>query len=118
MEPPLLNFYTPHFRIPVPFLNTRNDHHNAEMEKAAFGKLAPELRNRIYELTLSHEDAIRDGAMLPDNPPNASVASHEWANRKTRHFALTQTCRAIRAESLQLYFARRSFILLNHSAWT
>ncbi|KAK5124198.1 hypothetical protein LTR85_001901 [Meristemomyces frigidus] len=75
------------------------------MDKSSFGKLAPELRNRIYELALSSADPFhlymsRTHSRLQQQPKTA----------QRYPLALAATCRAIRAEATALFYGSNTFI--------
>ncbi|KAK5124133.1 hypothetical protein LTR85_001836 [Meristemomyces frigidus] len=76
------------------------------VESSRFGKLAPELRNHIYELALTHDKpyGIRAG---PSYGGLRLVPQNGLMNLP----ALTATCRAIRRESTALFYAHNTFEL-------
>jgi len=62
------------------------------MDSSSFSRLSPELRNRVYEFSLTHTSAFQ----LQD----------------IKHYnAMTRTCRQIRAESHLLFLANSDFTL-------
>lgn len=75
------------------------------MDASPFGKLPPELRNRIYELSFSQSPRT---LVLRDNSKGRSSTTDRQRKKpkKSAAFpALIQICRAIRQESTQLYYA-------------
>ena len=85
----------------------------ATMDDSPFGKLAPELRNRIYELVLIRTDPIklRSSSLRSTPKPPKRLANRLRRNsRRRRHpFALSITCRLMHAECTQLAYARNIF---------
>lgn len=68
------------------------------MDHSPLARLAPELRNRVYELALTHSDRIK--------PLNGSHHA-ELAD----HNQLTSTCRQVRTETLGMFYAVITFAL-------
>ncbi|KAK5122088.1 hypothetical protein LTR85_004334 [Meristemomyces frigidus] len=69
------------------------------MEASPLKKLPAELRNRIYEMALQHEDAIiirTDGAF-------------DELSASGLPLALTATCREIRNDTLKMFYANNAF---------
>ena len=83
------------------------------MDDSSFGKLAPELRTRIYELVLIRPDPIklRSSSLRSTPKPPKRLANRMRRNsRRRRHpFALSITCRLMHAECTQLAYARNIF---------
>lgn len=96
-----------HGRSATPRLNFSRT--SQTMDSSPFVRLPPEMRNRIYELALSHHEPIEVHAVCPNNRFNRPSV---WPITQSRLRALTQTCKAIRAESSKLFFASNDFVLL------
>ena len=86
------------------------------MENSPFAKLAPELRNRIYELVLYKQEGFHFTEDEFGDPhtvchPSPRPNSYErCSNTVNRHLlALTQVCRDIRSESSSLFFSINAF---------
>ncbi|KAF2767769.1 hypothetical protein EJ03DRAFT_383828 [Teratosphaeria nubilosa] len=77
------------------------------MEKSIFATLPPELRNNVYELTLQHTCVTISWR----DERRAIVWSGEKA-RKSHPLAILETCRTIRGEATQLFYAINRFDLL------
>lgn len=69
------------------------------MEHSPFQRIPPELRNMIWELALHQK-----------SPPTFDNQARAM-NIEAHALALTATCRAIRTECLQVFFASNSFII-------
>lgn len=78
------------------------------MENSRLSKLAPELRNRIYELVVAQQNPIEVSLMSLNDDMKAP---YKWEIIQLSYFALTQTCKAIRSETLQLFYAHSTFVL-------
>ncbi|KAK5117733.1 hypothetical protein LTR85_008708 [Meristemomyces frigidus] len=74
------------------------------MDRSAIGRLPAELRNRIYELALFIPGGIR--LDLGDEYPSMARELQEQ-----QLLALTQTCRQLRAESRQIFYAGNVFVV-------
>ncbi|KAK4550143.1 hypothetical protein LTR36_003110 [Oleoguttula mirabilis] len=76
------------------------------MENSTFGKLAPELRNRIYELVLALEDEF----VLKVSDIDDCLRRHPKAVQSAP-LALTATCKSVRAEATPLFYATNTFVI-------
>ncbi|KAK3708567.1 hypothetical protein LTR37_011462 [Vermiconidia calcicola] len=74
------------------------------MDDSPFGKLAPELRNTIYEMTVESPDQISLWFKKSDNK------TWRWSH-PVQELALPATCKQIRSESLPLFFSTNTFRL-------
>ncbi|KAK5124197.1 hypothetical protein LTR85_001900 [Meristemomyces frigidus] len=77
------------------------------MENSPFAKLAPELRNRIYELALTLPKRI----VIVRRSFSPSTFRQEPANARYQPLALAMTCRVINEECQQLFYAANAFEL-------
>ncbi|KAK5124130.1 hypothetical protein LTR85_001833 [Meristemomyces frigidus] len=93
------------------------------MENSPFAKLGPELRNRIYELAVTHEDPIDVEAVLPNNDP---AAAYEWVQtrdllrrggivyrnyRGVKFLKQTQRKPSISSECEKIFYAMNSLVV-------
>ncbi|KAK5122062.1 hypothetical protein LTR85_004308 [Meristemomyces frigidus] len=79
------------------------------MDDSLLAKLAPELRNAIYELVLWELEGFTLFKKHSTRNYNGLTSTH---NRKARGaLALTRTCKEIRAESLLTFYAVNTFTL-------
>lgn len=73
------------------------------MDDSPLGRLAPELRNRIYDFALtSDEPYIIDADRIP--------LRQYTAPKQLNPLGLTSTCKAVYAESIQLFYASNAFV--------
>jgi len=86
------------------------------MDESPLGRLAPELRNRIYELALTQERPI---IMLYTHDPRYGRGQVRQAKPSTPHLlALPGTCKQARSEALQLLYACNAFKLrISSDGW-
>lgn len=78
------------------------------MDDSPFSKLAPELRNQIYDLALRHDTPIAIRWLrVPD-----TFRLHEPTDEQRHPLALTATCKQARQETLKLFGAANTFTLL------
>lgn len=74
------------------------------MENSPLGKLAPELRNDIYERVFEATECL---TLVRLNGHGAIVALD--SNGARRALALTQTCKEMRTETLQMFYGTTAF---------
>ena len=75
------------------------------MERSPLNTLPPKLRNCIYELALTHTLPIAMGTATAGDGDISKEACHGHPS------PLTRTCKAIRAECIQVYYASNTFII-------
>ena len=77
------------------------------MDGSPFGKLPPELRNRVYELVLANNEVfeITTTAFGPDFARPRSTPQYV----KMHPVAMTVTCKKMRAECTQLFYSGNTF---------
>lgn len=71
-------------------------------EDNLFFKLLPELRNRIYELALSTQTAVMN---------TCHEGCCQSQERKALQPALSRTCKALRSETLPIFYGRQTFVV-------
>ena len=75
------------------------------MDASPFAKLAPELRNHIYELVMSED------VHVCANKRRQRPAGLETSIYHPKSLGLSATCRQIQRESTQLFYARNDFYI-------
>ena len=78
------------------------------MDASPLAKLPPELRNNIYEEVLLQEDAIKL-TFKPAEDENVKSRVVLCTRRQNEFLALTLTCKPLRRETHDLFFALNSF---------
>lgn len=79
------------------------------MNNSPFARLAPELRNHIYELALTDDAPV---VVKGHIPASAFGPPQVWALTNSRQLALTQTCGQIREETVQMFHTSNAFTVL------
>ena len=76
------------------------------MDQSPLSRIAREVRNRIYELVLTQPESVRiDESSFP-------IVFTRYQPHRRKLLALTETCRAIRDECTQLFYATNEFSLV------
>jgi hypothetical protein len=78
------------------------------MDNTPFGRLPRELRDKIYELAVVHEDGIRLKHNTRLNSKTAAVIVR-GSRRKDTTLALALTCRQAYEETIELYYQLNTF---------
>ncbi|KAI7188729.1 hypothetical protein KC363_g5263 [Hortaea werneckii] len=73
------------------------------MENSPFAKLSAELRNQIYHLVLAHSKPIGISSSRNGDKIWSQIA------RRRKLLALTRACKAIREESIKIFYAINTF---------
>ena len=82
------------------------------MDSSLFGKLPPELRNRIYTLAMSREKTITF-APQSDHPSRRILRPLLPSHRPPQGFSLTAACRQMRQECSMLFYACNDFAFVH-----
>lgn len=79
------------------------------MERSSLARLPPELRNRIYECVLVPHESL--STLGIHRPPDSHPHIKLFGPRNALALALAQTCKALRAESLLIFYSANRFLI-------
>ena len=79
-----------------------------EMDRSPLAKLPPELRNRIYDFTLTCDSPIK--ILCTTNPETRRLRAYSPIAARNHPLALTETCKQLHEECTQLFYAVNIFV--------